>query len=133
MTQLTSNTPYGPDFTPYDALGGDSACRALADAFYDEIAADPSMARLHPKDLTTSRQKFYEFLSGWLGGPQIYIQKHGHPRLRMRHAPFPIGLHEVEAWLACMAKALDNQGITGELRTFLDARFTHTAHFMQNR
>ena len=70
---------------------------------------------------------------GWLGGPQHYVQKHGHPRLRMRHAPFPIGDAERDQWLECMTLAMDELGLEGELRAFLDARFTQVADFMRNR
>lgn len=125
--------PWGPEPTPYAQLGGESAVRALTDSFYDRVARDELMAAIHPADLTESRQKLFEFLSGWLGGPQLYIAKHGHPRLRMRHMPFPIDSQAVEAWLACMNGAMDDLGVEGALRTFLVERFSHTAHFMQNR
>ncbi len=88
---------------------------------------------MHPADDSTSRQKLYEFLSGWLGGPQLYIEKHGHPRLRARHMPFPIDEDAARQWLGCMARAMDDRGISGQLRGFLESRFTHTAMFMQNR
>ena len=122
--------------TPFMVIGGEENVRALVDHFYDHMDQDEPFAGirgLHPEDLTESRDKLYEFLCGWLGGPQYYVQKHGHPRLRMRHAPFPIGESERDQWLACMASALDDCGIEGELRTFLDARFAHVADFMRNR
>ncbi|MEM1422842.1 MAG: group II truncated hemoglobin [Planctomycetota bacterium] len=126
--------PFGPDNTPYDAIGGESRVRALADAFYDRVEHDsPLMKTLHPPDLTESREKFFEFLSGWLGGPPIYMQKRGHPRLRMRHAPFPIDENGVSEWLRCMRGAMDELGVDGDLRVFLEERFTHTAEFMRNR
>lgn len=127
---------FGPDNTPYDAIGGDAEVRALIEAFYDHMDRDPEFATiraLHPDDLTESRQKLYEFLSGWLGGPPLYMEKRGHPRLRARHAPFPIGETERDQWLACMTCAMDERGITGELRAFLDQRFRHVADFMRNR
>lgn len=125
---------FSPDNTPYDALGGDTAVRALADAFYDQMESHaPDVRALHPQDLTETRQKFYEFLSGWLGGPQLYIQRHGHPRLRMRHNPFPIDTAAADQWLGAMSRALDAQNVQGPLRDFLDARFHHVAHFLVNR
>ena len=127
---------FGPSNTPYDAIGGDDNVRALVDTFYDHMDGDEAfrvIRDLHPPDLTTSRQKLYEFLSGWLGGPELYIEKHGHPRLKARHMPFPIGEVERDQWLACMTLALDERQVTGDLRTFLDARFTHVADFMRNR
>ncbi|HRP63122.1 MAG TPA: group II truncated hemoglobin [Phycisphaerales bacterium] len=127
---------FGPDNTPYTAIGGDAAVRALVDTFYDYMDREPAFATiraLHPPDLATSREKLYEFLSGWLGGPQLYIEKYGHPRLRGRHMPFPIGETERDQWLACMKLALDERNITGDIRTFLDSRFAHVADFMRNR
>ena len=88
---------------------------------------------MHPEDLTESRQKLFEFLCGWLGGPQLYVQKHGHPRLRMRHMAFAIGEPERDQWLGCMAFAMDELEVEGELRAFLDAPFAHVAAFMRNQ
>ena len=125
---------FGPEHTPYDAIGGETRVRALVDAFYDRVASDsPLMKALHPEDLSESRQKLFEFLSGWLGGPPLYIQKHGHPRLRMRHMPFAIDQVGVEEWLRCMRGAMDDVRLNGDLRTFLEQRFRQTAQFMRNR
>ena len=136
----TSNTTEGPAFnehnTPYEALGGDHAVRALVDCFYDSMHRDPRFARiraLHKPDLADARQKLYEFLCGWLGGPQLYIQKHGHPRLRARHTPFAIGELQRDQWLACMASAMNERNVSGEIRAFLDSRFRHVADFMRNQ
>lgn len=128
--------PFGPDHTPYEALGGDERVRALTETFYDRMDADPDFAvirGLHADDLADARQKLYEFLSGWLGGPPLYIEKHGHPRLRGRHMPFAIGDAERDQWLACMAQALDALEVKDDLRTFLDTRFQHVADFMRNQ
>ncbi|HAW96681.1 MAG TPA: hypothetical protein DCX60_10425 [Phycisphaerales bacterium] len=122
--------------TPFVVMGGEPSVRQLADRFYDHMEQDDSLKvlrDLHPPDLTESREKFFLFLCGWLGGPQYYVEKHGHPRLRMRHAPFPIGENERDQWLACMAAAMDECGLDAEVRTFLDARFAHVADFMRNR
>lgn len=127
---------FGADRTPFDVLGGEVRVRDLANAFYDHMDQDAEFTgirKLHPEDLVESRDKFHDFLCGWLGGPQHYLQKHGHPRLRMRHAPFAIGDSERDQWLGCMAKAMDDQAIDGEVRTFLDARFAQVADFMKNR
>ncbi|TVQ53846.1 MAG: hypothetical protein EA377_07250 [Phycisphaerales bacterium] len=128
--------PFGPDNTPYEAIGGDAEVRALVDTFYDHMDQDPQfkiIRELHPDDLDESRDKLYEFLCGWLGGPQHYIQKRGHPRLRMRHAPFPIGERERDQWLECMGRAMDDRGIEGDLRSFLNQRFAQVADFMRNQ
>jgi len=122
--------------TPFEALGGESQVRALVDAFYDTMDQDDAfltIRALHPEDLDGSREKLFLFLCGWLGGPQLYVEKFGHPRLRMRHAPFPIGDAERDQWLSCMKKALDARAIQGEIRVFLDARFAHVANFMRNQ
>ena len=122
--------------TPFIVMGGEEPVRRLADLFYDHMDRDESyqvLRDLHPPDLTESREKFFLFLCGWLGGPQYYVEKHGHPRLRMRHAPFPIGERERDQWLSCMASAMDECGIEDEGRVFLDARFAHVADFMRNR
>ncbi len=125
---------FGPDHSPYEAIGGEERVRALVDAFYDRVRFDsPVMKALHPADLTESRDKLYEFLSGWLGGSPLYTEKHGHPRLRMRHMPFAIDEEAVREWLRCMEGAMDDLGIEGDLRAFLTQRFTHTAEFMRNR
>ena len=126
---------FGPDNTPYDAIGGDGEVRALVDTFYDHMDQESQfkvIRELHPEDLGESREKLYEFLCGWLGGPQLYIRKRGHPRLRMRHAPFSIGERERDQWLECMGRAMDDREIEGELRRFLNQRFTQVAEFMRN-
>ena len=122
------------DHTPYDAVGGEEAVRALVDSFYDIMDADESFAiiRSMHHDLSSSRDKLFWFLSGWLGGPPLYVERKGHPRLRQRHAPFQIDGDAVTAWLLCMGQAMDARAITGDTRNYLDARFDHLANFMQN-
>ena len=127
---------FGIEKTPYEAIGGDEQVRALVDVFYDHMDRDASFATiraLHPADLAESRLKLYEFLCGWLGGPELYVTKRGHPRLRARHMPFPIGEVERDQWLDCMQLAMDERGVDGDLRRFLDHRFAHVANFMRNR
>ena len=137
MTDMPQAAPpaYDSEHTPYDALGGSERVHALARAFYgcmDENQDYAGLRALHAPDLEPMQETFFEFLSGWLGGPQLYVQKHGHPRLRMRHASFPIDETMRDQWLACMAEAMDHQGIDGDIRMFLDARFAHVANFMRN-
>ena len=127
---------FDANHTPFEAIGGEEAVRALVDAFYDHMDQDGEfkvIRDLHPADLGESREKLHLFLCGWLGGPPLYVQKHGHPRLRMRHAPFPIGEIERDQWLDCMTRAMEDRAVTGALRDFLDARFAHVADFMINR
>ena len=85
--------------TPYELLGGEAAVRRLVDLFYDHMDRDPAAAdirALHAQSLRASRDKLFLFLSGWLGGPNLYVERYGHPMLRRRHLPFPIGIRERE-------------------------------------
>ncbi|TJZ73501.1 group II truncated hemoglobin [Chitiniphilus eburneus] len=121
--------------TPYQMLGGEAVVRQLVDRFYDLMATDPRAAgihAMHAADSTAIRQKFFEFLSGWLGGPQLFIQRHGHPRLRARHMPFPIGESERDQWLLCMFQAMAEIPMETALREHLEEAFTRTADFMRN-
>lgn len=119
----------------YDRLGGEKAVRELVDRFYDlmESRADTSEVRqLHPADLSQSRDKLFMFLSGWLGGPSLYIEKFGHPRLRQRHMPFHIGEKERDQWMLCMDLAMQEMQLDKELHQSLYAAFYKTADFMRN-
>lgn len=108
--------------------------RSLVDEFYDIVEAEsPVLHEMLPKDTSTSRTKLYEFLVGWLGGPPLYIEKRGHPRLRMRHFPFAIGDHEASEWMRCMIKAIDHAEISGALRDFLIEKLTESALHMRNQ
>jgi len=120
----------------YDRVGGAEAVRRLVDRFYDLMDADPAYAgirALHPATLAGSRDKLYLFLSGWLGGPQLYVARHGHPRLRARHLPFAIGVAERDAWMTCMKQAMSDVGIEPALQAQLAEAFFGTADFMRNR
>lgn len=122
--------------TPFEVLGGDAGVRALVDRFYDLMELDPDYAgirRLHPERLDGSREKLYLFLSGWLGGPPLYVERHGHPRLRARHLPFPIATTERDQWLACMQRAMTDVGVPEGLAQELMAAFFKTADWMRNR
>ena len=88
---------------------------------------------MHPPDLSDSREKLKFFLTGWMGGPDVYSPKYGHPMLRARHLPFKIGIKERNQWLACMYKAMEDCGITGEVATQLEEAFLKTADWMRNQ
>lgn len=108
--------------------------RRLAEAFYDVIEAEsPVLRAMLPANTRNTRTKFFMYLSGWLGGPPLYEEKWGHPRLRMRHTPFPIGHHEAEEWMRCMRLAMDEVEVAEPLRTFLDERFGPLAEHMRNQ
>jgi hemoglobin len=122
--------------TPYDVIGGQEGVRKLVDAFYDRMDTLKEAAEvraMHPKNLKTSRQKLFEFLSGWLGGPPLYIEKHGHPRLRRRHFPFPIDENASAQWMLCMKGALQEMGLPDDFREKLEAAFAGVARHMENR
>ena len=122
--------------TPYEQLGGEAAVRALVDAFYDRMDLEEAFAgirALHPAILDGSRDKLYWFLSGWLGGPQLYVERMGHPRLRARHLPFAIASTERDAWLACMRMAMDDVAVPPALKEALMNALFGTADWMRNR
>ena len=123
--------------TPFALLGGADRVRALVERFYDIMSArEPELAALHEcVDGVVARgmrDRFGLFLIGWLGGPQDYVAQHGHPRLRMRHARVAVNVAMRDAWLRCMIAAMDDLGVTGDVRSFLDARFGEVADFMRN-
>lgn len=131
----TEQTTPGPR-TPFEWLGGEDRVRALVDRFYDLMDLEPGYAELrasHGSTLDDARQKLFWFLCGWLGGPDHYVQRFGHPRLRMRHMPFSIGITERDQWLACMDQAMGDTGVDAELRTRLNESFYKTADWMRNR
>ncbi|MBU0594914.1 MAG: group II truncated hemoglobin [Gammaproteobacteria bacterium] len=122
--------------THFLRIGGEDTIRRLVDRFYDLMDEDPDyycIRKMHARDLTEARNKLFMFLSGWTGGPQLYMEKFGHPRLRQRHMPFAIGESERDQWMACMQRAMDEVGVDEKLREELTAAFWKTADFMRNR
>ena len=121
--------------TPYELLGGEAAIQKLVDRFYDimdEKQEVEELRKMHAKNLRVSRERLFLFLSGWLGGPQLYVEKFGHPMLRKRHLPFAIGDTERDQWMLCMNITLDEQ--TEEpLRQQLKDAFTNMANHMRNQ
>ncbi len=122
--------------TPFEQIGGEPALRRLVDCFYDLMELEPAFAgirRLHPTLLEGSRDKLHWFLCGWLGGPDHYIERFGHPRLRARHLPFAIGIAERDAWMACMASAMAHCEVEPVLADRLLQALSGTADWMRNR
>ena len=120
----------------YQRLGGEVGVRALVDRFYDLMDSLPeayTIRKLHPADLSTSREKFFLFLSGWLGGPPLYAERYGHPRLRAKHLSFSIGVLERDQWLMCMGLAMTELDVEEGLRRELMASLARTADHMRNR
>ena len=121
---------------PFERIGGDEGLQLLVKLFYDNMDDLPEakiIRNLHAKDLRSSREKLFMFLSGWMGGPDRFIAAFGHPRLRARHLPFPIGTEERDQWLMCMRKALDQMDIDTMFREQLMSSFTQTANHMMNK
>jgi len=122
--------------TPFELLGGEPGVRALVDRFYDLMDLEPAYAglrALHPATLEGSRDKLFWYLCGWLGGPNHYIERFGHPMLRARHLPYAIGNAERDQWMACMTQALREGGVEDTLAQGLRQAFQGTADWMRNR
>ena len=121
---------------PYERIGGDKAVRRLCQTFYQIMSDTPQtqlIRAMHPENIKISEDKLYMFLSGWLGGPSLYTDKFGHPRLRGRHLPFPIGIEERDQWLYCMAQALKTMELDQIFAEQLMSSFVQTADFMRNK
>lgn len=109
--------------------------RCLVDRFYDLMDIEARYAgirSLHPSELDGSRDKLFWFLCGWLGGPQHYVERFGHPRLRARHLPYAIGIEERDQWLACMRQAMEDRQTDPQLAGHLYESFFNTADWMRN-
>ena len=119
----------------YERIGGAERVRALVQRFYrhmDELPEAHGIRKLHAQDLQGAEDKLFKFLSGWMGGPQLFVQQYGPPMLRKRHLPFPIGESERDQWLLCMRQALDEVVEDTGLRDELNASFAKVADHMRN-
>ena len=119
----------------FDLLGGEPGIRALVDRFYDLMDAPEAthVRALHASSLKMSREKLRLFMTGWTGGPPVYVERYGHPRLRMRHLPFAISPRERTEWLWCMDHALDAHEMPEDSRTLLRQRLHALADQMVNQ
>jgi hemoglobin len=119
--------------TFYDAIGGEPTFRKLVDEFYAGVATDPVLRPVYPdEDLGPARERLTLFLMQYWGGPSTYSQQRGHPRLRMRHAPFRVGPAERDAWLRQMRRAMDGLGLPAEQDRTLWEYLERAAFFMVN-
>ena len=121
--------------TPFETIGGEDKVKALVERFYDLMDLEPKYSALraaHGGELTKARQHLFWFLCGWMGGPQHYTERFGHPKLRLRHMPFSIGILERDQWVACMEQAMLETGVPEDLRTRLRDSFFQTADWMRN-
>ena len=122
--------------TPYEMIGGEAMVRQIVDRFYDIMDSAPEAARIramHAPDLSSMRERLFEFLSGWLGGPPLYFQRPDHKCIVSAHRPFAIGEAESDAWMMCMRQALEESGVSAEIRTLLDRPFLLMAQAFRNR
>ena len=119
----------------YQLIGGADGIRHLVNRFYALMDALPearTIRALHPADLSHAKERLFMFLSGWLGGPQLYAERFGHPRLRQKHQAFPIGEAERDAWMLCMSRAINEIAVDATLRAQLTQSFFKTADFLRN-
>ena len=122
--------------THYERIGGEAQVRALVHCFYelmDELPEAYGIRKMHAESLDGASDKLFKFLSGWMGGPQLFVQEFGEPFLRRRHFPFAIGESERDQWLMCMDQALNDVVADAELRGELSAAFAKVADHMRNR
>lgn len=121
--------------TPFERIGGETVVRSMVDRFYDLMDLEPGYAALravHGTSLDKARDHLFWFLCGWLGGPNYFVDRFGHPMLRARHMPFKIGILERDQWLACMDQAMGDTGVDEALRARLRTSFFQTADWMRN-
>lgn len=125
----------GQPVTPFEWIGGEEAVQRLVDRFYDLMELEPAYRELRATHthMARARQNLFWFLCGWLGGPQHYIERFGHPRLKMRHLPFKIGVQERDQWVACMDQAMREVNVPEDLRLNLLPSFFNTADWMRNQ
>ncbi|MGO4889364.1 globin [Anaerobacillus sp. MEB173] len=119
-------------YTPFHEIGGAEVIDKLVTAFYDKVAKHPDLIPIFPDDLTETARKQKQFLTQFLGGPNLYSEEHGHPMLRARHMPFKITPKRAKAWLACMEEAMDEIELSGTIRQQVFNRLTFTAQHMIN-
>jgi len=122
--------------TPYELIGGEKALLSLVDRFYffmDTLPEAAGIRAMHAESLSGAREKLFKFLSGWLGGPDLFIQQYGHPRLRQRHFPFAIGIAERDEWMMCMNKALNEISMDADFRDNLSQALQQLATHMINQ
>ena len=135
MTNTPKTAPQDTQ-TPYELLGGEAVLRQLVVRFYEIMNTLPEahgIRKMHSADLDGATDKLFKFLSGWLGGPNLFIEEYGHPRLRSRHFPFHIGAAERDQWMLCMDKALDESPMDAKLRELIRQALAQTATHMINQ
>ncbi|MGJ3240497.1 MAG: globin [Anaerolineae bacterium] len=117
----------------YERIGGDQTIRQLVDIFYAKVEADATLRTIFPEDLEPGKRWQYLFLVQYWGGPQTYAAERGHPRLRMRHSPYPITTDLRDRWVQYMHEAIDEVGIEDPMRTIMREYFERAGSVMINR
>jgi len=117
--------------TPFEAIG-ETTLHRLVDTFYGLVRQNPDLSPIFPENLQETARKQKQFLTQYLGGPAIYTEEHGHPRLRARHLRFPVTPTRAKAWLSCMHQAMDKVGLEGPIRDEFCSRLFLTAQHMVN-
>ena len=133
---IITNTLYGKGDATYQAVGGDDGIKKLVDDFYHMMDTMPraKMIRdMHAEDLTETRDKLYRFLSGWMGGPNLYKEKYGSINIPEAHKYLEIGVEERDAWMCCMRNALKVQSYPEELKTYLLEQFSFPAEVCRTK
>jgi hemoglobin len=126
----------GQPATFYEVVGGEEGLRHLVTRFYEVMDSEPKAAgirAMHQPDLSEANEKLFLFLSGWMGGPPLYVEKYGHPMLRARHLPFQIGESERDQWVYCMVRAMHDVGLDEKVILQLGNALWGVADFMRNR
>jgi len=121
--------------TPYSLMGGEKAILSLVDRFYfymDTLPEAKDVRAVHQEDLSRAKDRLFKFLSGWLGGPDLFAQEYGHPRLRQRHFPFVVNQAGRDQWILCMNKALYEISMPDELRKNIKQALSDLATHMMN-
>ncbi len=124
------------NITPYEVIGGEAAIRTLVEKFYyymDTLPEAKGIRDIHQADLTSAETKLFKYMTGWLGGPNLYIEEYGHPMLRARHLPFAIGESERDQWMLCMNKAIEEVPMEPRLKTNLQTALQDLATHMINK
>ncbi|UYL09528.1 group II truncated hemoglobin [Bdellovibrio sp. SKB1291214] len=120
----------------YELIGGEPVVRKICQRFYEVMDTMPevkSLRDMHPENLRGSEEKLFMFLSGWLGGPNLFQERFGHPRLRMRHFPFKIGKSERDQWMLCMVQAFEDVGVQEPMRSDLLHSLLNLSDHMRNQ
>ena len=126
----------GQPVTPFEWMGGETKVKDMVNRFYDLMDVESGYTALrssHGDSLDNARERLFYFLCGWLGGPNYYTEKFGHPMLRARHLPFSIGIQERDQWVACMTQAMVDIDVPQVLRERLEQSFFQTADHMRNQ